>query len=37
VLIVKRYGDDAIQRKSNEIAALQQQLRELWGSFLIKP
>ncbi len=28
---------DTIQRKSNEIAALQQQLRELWAPFFTKP
>ena len=28
---------DAIQRKSNEFAALQQQLRELWVPLLTKP
>jgi hypothetical protein len=27
---------DTIQRKSNEIAALQQQLRELWAPFFRK-
>ena len=28
---------DGIQRKSNEIAALQQQLRDLWAPLLTKP
>jgi len=28
---------DAIQRKSNEMVALQQQLRELWAPLLAKP
>lgn len=28
---------DAIQRKANEILALQQQLRELWAPLLTKP
>ena len=28
---------DAIQRKSNEIVALQRQLRELWAPLLTKP
>lgn len=28
---------DSIQRKSNEIAALQRQLRELWATFFTKP
>jgi hypothetical protein len=28
---------DAIQRKSNEIVALQRQLRDLWAPLLTKP